>query len=319
MDTEADPIPTPFTEPITMTELMDSRAVNLLSKNQQIVVMYSGGVDSTAVLISFMKNLPENEWDRLKIYYDEESIQENPEFWRIIEPTKIQKILLTATEYDETMREDDYDLITSGWCADQLFGSDIHVVVPDAYHMPWIDGVKEAYKVKLNLPISDKSLEVIESVYSDYAKTFGVTLNQFCEFAWLFNWAVKWGHVANITNLQLAGSKNSGKGMAFFNTLDFQRWSLGRVDRLHKSHVYRNTILYKRPLKQYIYEYNHINSYYMKKGKLNSMIRAQKAASTLTVLTDQGYKIYSFKDCGTCRAKLIERTLNVFRKIPIQY
>ena len=160
MDTEADPVPTPFTEPVSISDLIDARAVELLSRNQQIVVQYSGGVDSTVALIALMKHLPENEWNRITLFYDEGGIEENPEFWSMLNLTKIRKTLLLPSEFVEAMREDDYDLIVSGRCADALFGPNIHVMVPNAYHLPWLDGIREAFKVIPRTKISDTSLEV---------------------------------------------------------------------------------------------------------------------------------------------------------------
>jgi hypothetical protein len=314
MDTSADPIPVPFTESVSFADLMDLRATELLSGKQQIGVMYSGGVDSTAVLISMMKQIPENEWDRIKVFYDTEAITENPEFWKVIKASKIQKVLFNRDSYDSVIKNEDYDILTFGWCADQMFGSDVHLRVPDAYHHPWLQGIKEAFKLKFGLNLPDTSLDAINEVFSEYARTFGLTLNQFCEFAWLFNWGVKWGHVAIMPQMDLVGSKNADKGIAFFNTSDFEKYSLSNFENLHKVNIYKEVSEYKKPLKQYIYDYNHIEDYFVTKGKQNSFGRIAPTNDKILVLTDQGYKLFSAKKTENPFGFLWDSVLEYFKK-----
>lgn len=61
---------------------------------------------------------------------------------------------------------DDCDVITSGWCADQLFGSDVHVRLPDEYNRPWLTGIATAYSELTNdrCRLTENSLQIIKDV-----------------------------------------------------------------------------------------------------------------------------------------------------------
>ena len=63
----ADEIPTPFAEKVPFADLMDVRAQEIIANKERIAVSWSGGVDSTGIVTAILKNLPENERDRLTV------------------------------------------------------------------------------------------------------------------------------------------------------------------------------------------------------------------------------------------------------------
>jgi len=288
----AEEIPTPFGDSfncVTIAELIDARAHEIVSKYQRIAVLYSGGVDSTTVMVSLLKALPSNETDRLIVVYDETSIQENPVFWRdYITKTKCEFVEI-HDHITLTIRELDCDVIVSGWCADQLFGSDLHVNNHDLFNVPWLDGLKETYLRNKGILLSDRTLSTVNCLYADYAKTFDIKLDQFCEFAWMINWSFKFSYLRDELNLRLAYSKNANKGLAFFGTMDFRRWSLTRYPKIKDHCGYKDSLYYKVPLKTYIIEYNQDAKYYKQKNKVGSIRRVNNYLPEIIVDTDQGY------------------------------
>lgn len=107
-------------------EICFERAKSLIdlqnNNKKKINILYSGGIDSTLVLISFLKILEKDEIkDRLVVLMNHKSIQENPQFY-------YQTIRKTCRFEDSVQMWDLYNgknLIVDGELNDQLFGSDM--------------------------------------------------------------------------------------------------------------------------------------------------------------------------------------------------
>lgn len=317
---EADVIPTAFTEPYVFTDLMDARAKQLLADNETIVVSWSGGVDSTGVIVALLRNLPENERNRIKVICTEQSINEGSKFYKMMLDLGVNVII--TTELVDDLGEEDCDVVVSGWCADQLFGSDIHLKNLDLYNKPWIDALNWHISYLYGCKLSKRSESIIADVYSDYAKQLGVNVEQWCEFAWMFNFGVKYTFVKEHSRLVLGGSPNQDKICPFFDALDFQRYSVSRFPMLRETNMYERRQDYKLPLKQYIFDFSGDRDYLEKKGKVNSW-KSQHERNCYTngafpVVTDEGLKLFTNKnageECGTCQSKLTIKVGELFRK-----
>lgn len=314
---QTDEIPTPFDQPVPFSDLMDKAAVDLIQRANggDIVVCWSGGIDSTGVVVALLKHLTDK--SRLKILCSPSALEEYPLFYD--EFLVKQGINVKVTNaIVETLDTIECGVITSGWCSDQLFGSDTHLRIPFAYHMPWIEGVAELYASRTNgrVKLSTASLGILESVYQDYANKLGVTLNQYCEFAWLFNFGCKFSFVKETMRLKMPESVNRDKCIPFYSGFDFQRWSVGNFENIKANNGYTDPEYLKPPIKQYIVEYTNDVDYRNKKGKRNSygMIR-ETPANFISVLTDEGFKVARLSTgCDSCMAKLSHAVGNQFRR-----
>lgn len=311
---QADIIPTPYSVPFTLTELMDARAIELLGSNNVVMVAWSGGIDSTAVLVSLLRNCPENERYRIKVAFTEASINENPNFYKMLTTLGVQ--MLKDEYITDTLREEECDVITSGWCSDQLFGSDVHLKNLDLYNKPWIDALDWHIHNSTGKHIGSKSKDILVEVYSDYANKLGVNLEQWCEFAWMFNFGVKWTGIQAFKQYTLAGSDNLNKLNTFFDTLPFQRFGLTQSFELASQNIYAKPSIYKLALKQYIFEFNKDYEYLKNKGKYASWAGDYSAnpIKGILVLTDDGIKQYKFTSCNGCRSKLLTQVRNYYLK-----
>lgn len=290
--TKNDPILAVPSERLVLSEIVDVRAHAILSEhaNGDVVVSWSGGVDSTAVICALLKNgLPTN---RLHVVCAESSPEEYPWFYRHlidrgVRVTVTDKLVITLNELE-------CSVIVNGWCADQLFGSNIHLRDLSLYNAPWVDALRSMFE-QSRINLSARSYEYLEAVYTDYAKRLGFPIEQWCEFAWLFNFGVKWTYVQHDQNLALAGGKNAGKAVAFFDTQDFQRYSMQRFDRLRERNVNKLNRFYKRQLKQYIYEYTNDSEYFNHKGKRNSWAMVGEDLNQVAVFTESGVRLFRVK------------------------
>jgi hypothetical protein len=69
----------------TFTEVTDDRALEIKKlineENQKFALMYSGGIDSTVVLVALLKNLSTEELKNVVICANKHSVVENPNLW----------------------------------------------------------------------------------------------------------------------------------------------------------------------------------------------------------------------------------------------
>lgn len=273
----------------TINQIINERAQNILRTDKPIAVSWSGGVDSTLVAIALLKNgLSPSD---LTVICAESSKEEYPFFYKWLKKNNVNFI-------EDNKVQSSYEifdgLIVTGWCADQLFGSDIHVRNPDYYNLPWIDGLKLAFNDR-GINLTDKSFDVLNDVYQEYASLLGLKLEQFCEFAWLYNFGCKWTYVSQESQLSFDSQKVRDRFVPFFETIDFQRYSLGRFGKLREVNVNKVNKFYKRPLKKYIYAYLNDASYLNNKGKKNSWALTEDVVSRVGVLDTDGYRQFRFK------------------------
>ncbi len=304
---QTDEIPTPFERSVPFSDLMDQTAVEFINRahSGDIVVCWSGGIDSTGVVVALLKHLDNKA--RLRVLCAPSALEEYPLFYNdfLIKQGINVKVTNAIVETLDTM---DCRVITSGWCSDQLFGSDTHLFIPHAYNLPWVEGVAELYAHRTNgrAKLSASSLDVIEAIYMDYANKLGVTLEQYCEFAWLFNFGCKFTFVKELMRLKMPLSENRDKCIPFYSGFDFQRWSVGNYENLRTNNGYVHPERLKLPIKQYIAEYTNDSNYLYAKGKRNSYgMVSETPVDFISVLTDEGFKIARLSEgCNKCGAKL---------------
>ena len=100
-------------------EIMDRRALDLLKLNSKIYVTWSGGVDSTGILVSILKNWPEADLSRVVVLCNVYSAEEYPEFFNTI--VKKFQVKLIET-FLEQYTYDGY-LVHGDAGGDQIWGS----------------------------------------------------------------------------------------------------------------------------------------------------------------------------------------------------
>lgn len=291
----ADPIPKAFDQYRPIATILDEVARRMLTTYERITVSWSGGVDSTSVVVALLRNMSDADRKRLTIICSQSSCEENPKFYEMMCSMGLN--IIVSEDLRQTLIDADTDVITSGWCADQLYGSDIHLTYPAAYNMNWIDAIKFIWEAKNGTRLGDKSASAIERIYQGYAHNLGVELTDFCEFAWMFNFGCKFSYIRNIMRCQLAGTKNQEKTEGFFDDILFQRWSIGNFENIKHVNIYERPRHYKHALKLYIYEFTEDEAYYRDKGKRNSWGMSHIPVRDFTVVTENNeLKTYRYKD-----------------------
>ena len=239
----------------TLADIMDGRAEELLARSgaegRRLSLFVSGGVDSTAMTVAFLKAADGN-FENLAVVYTKYSEQENPEFFELLKrmPGLTLKKVQPSRGLDDAQEEAMRDgYAVTGWCADQLFGSQINQDMPDMYFRDWRGFIS-----------TSEAVEQFEEAFAHY----GMPIQNFGEFAWFTNFSCKYDFV-KYTDVMIYG-RVTGRMIPFYDTADFNSWSVSNFDRLHR-YPQHEPEHYKRELKEYIYAFDGNRNYLEGKGK----------------------------------------------------
>ncbi|MFK7924313.1 MAG: hypothetical protein AB8H47_20315 [Bacteroidia bacterium] len=243
-----------------------AREIITLSAGRRITVLWSGGIDSTAVLIALYRELSvREERDRLHLLLSQESIDEFPAFFEAIIQDKLAYTRIESTIYEQI---DPADLNITGEHGDQLFGSDklkYHVMTGEAWR-PWEDNLE--YVIAHKLGHKAPAAEIIEYLRPQVAQS-PLPINTLYDYLWWMNFSLKWQHVS----LRLREGLTTGAFALednlchFFQSTDFQRWSLSNPQSKIKS----DWKSYKYIAKEYIHDFFPNEDYLLNKEKEQSL------------------------------------------------
>ena len=93
---------------MSFEEVTNNRAIEIkkrVNTGEQFAVMYSGGIDSTVVLTSLIKNLTAQELESITICASAESIIENPTYWKKFIHNKFKLIDSKTVKYDDLIEQ----------------------------------------------------------------------------------------------------------------------------------------------------------------------------------------------------------------------
>jgi hypothetical protein len=271
----------------TFEDLCNERAVDLLRRadhlGAKLYVFWSGGIDSTLALISFLKNTSEAERKNIVVLLSEESINEYPKFYKEHIRGRLQTDSAMMFPYLLGGRQ----VVVNGEHNDQLFGSDMvgQLIIkfgPSVMHQPYN---RDIFFTFFNDGINDSAgtnfyLDVLEQLR--IAAPVDIATNFLC--LWWFNFSLKWQSVFMRT-LSYTAARNIGRMSLdyiatnyapFYCTQDFQLWSMNNLD----SRIRDSWKTYKWVCKDIIYEYTKDADYRdnkAKKGSLYFLITQQKS------------------------------------------
>lgn len=242
------PIPelTQYSETFAQTcEKTGWELVNKADQNDcSINLMWSGGIDSTVALISIIKT---GKTERLRVLLSPASVEEYPLFFNTFIKDNLQYSLTDNPKAEMRIQ----DINVTGEIGDQLFGSAAILKAYDSGKLfsPYAEYMHKGFLRKLESQIAKCPVEL--------TTTF--------DFLWWFNFSMKYQNV----QLRLYPSVQIpyGKITHFFDTTDFQLWSLNNPDKKIKS----TPESYKFTAKDYIYEFTKDADYRDNKLKIGSL------------------------------------------------
>lgn len=240
---------------------MDKRGKYLLDMAYEnvkhIYLMWSGGIDSTAVFVSFLKNISEEQKKMLHIVMSPRSIDEYKFFYEKYVEGKFDILWTDTKNYIDVYKSALLSGYTiTGDCGDQLYGSHITHTLPY-----WFNSYKD-YLKKVIYP--NKNIDSLIDQFEESFKEYDMNIEYVHDFVWWMNYTCKWDVVSN--SLKYITKTNGENEIAFYNYKDFEIYALNIPHDVHVSE-YRE---YKKDMKQYIYNFTGDRNYYIQKMKVGS-------------------------------------------------
>jgi len=247
-------IQSPHVQSLSWEECCESRALALLKLDKEkYYLSFSGGIDSTSALVSLLRFWPTQDHKRIRVLMTETSILENPAFF----DRHVCKLEFVHSQAQPACKLlDKNSILLTGELGDQLFGSDILSEACDLFGEDCLKGSYKEYAPKLiekrggSRGHGRSIFENLEPIVEECP--FPVrTLH---DFFWWFNFTQKWQYVKfrHLESREWDLSKRYGSHVFhFFDTPEFQRWSLENHDRK----IQKTWESYKFTAKDYIYSF----------------------------------------------------------------
>ena len=273
LNVHIDPIPkVPQNWNKTIEEVFLERAEEIWALDRPVRVWWSGGIDSTAVLISHLRTKkPEHE---LIVYMGDPCVEENPNFYETLKKMESNgELTIQWNDASNIWSFDNWNdgtINVTGEPGDPLYGTFVVEHHINEINSPWDDMFKwedakyvfkaDDYRCNYHRP---KFMEFTEN----FNKKCPFEIKTTFDFTWWLAFAIKWQWIAQRIYPQLDDPSNWQNMLPFYNSPDIQRWSIVNHDLKHKG----SWKTYKWPSKEFIYDYNKDANYRDNKVKEKSI------------------------------------------------
>tara|TARA_B110000211_G_scaffold42834_1_gene44663 strand:- start:11841 stop:12989 length:1149 start_codon:yes stop_codon:yes gene_type:complete len=284
-----EPIPSIHTFNKTFEDCCMDAAKELWKIGKPIELFWSGGIDSSGALIALLETKSEN--DVLNIRYTQESINEFPLMWEKMVKDRNDplpdKEMLSETFFEN------HDIIKiTGECGDQCFGSDALHKNLDRAAKDWetiltwskedLFGIWNGWSNGIS--VTDPTLPIITDnnyrkrknslaeILFEHVDLSPIEIINVFDLYWWMNFCFKWQDVDSRMIFTFTTASSCQSTLSFFNTEDFQKWSLTNHDIKHNG----TWETYKQPAKEYINKYIKDETYRKNKTKEPSLIKILK-------------------------------------------
>jgi hypothetical protein len=250
---------------LTWEELMDKEARRTIEIDSDLYVAYSGGIDSTGIVVSLLKNCTKEELKKVTILCTPSSVYEFPEFFNVI--VKNFKVELATYDLERYAKKGH---IISGAGGDGLFGSATFMeraMTKFDKDFAW-KNYKDTGSILFETYFPGNGKMVFDR-YQPIAEECAYPIENIIDFACWYEFTQHFNN-AIFMHLYLANSFTDmelykNKIVYFFRNKDFEIWSVNNRDCL-----VQNTVdTYKWKAKEYIINYTGLDNYH-NKGKFGS-------------------------------------------------
>lgn len=271
-----------------LCDLFDQRAIELneLAKksNKKIALMWSGGIDSTSVLVSFLKNLSVADLENVEVVLSTESIIENFDFYKNFISSKLKCIHLS--EFDMCNATLEKYMLLHGDPGDCVFGPTStafrHLFDTGRHNFPWQDNlhlISEFFDMdrSVNRELGfgkwyvDRASQNLREVNPENVTTVA-------DWWWWHYFNFKWPTAIVRPFMHLRKNYKAPidrkhrvdyADYTYFNTEAFQQWSYSNLKN-HFKHIDQGKRGIKWEAKAYIFEFDKNEMYANEKIKIAS-------------------------------------------------
>lgn len=239
------PLPSLSKADLVYSDICDQRACELVKSNNKITVSWSGGIDSTLVLVSLLKNGAQK--DQVHVVLTSRSVSEYPEFFTDT-VSKMDYTQVSRHDVRSALKADYQNIIVTGEMNDKFFG------------VMWCAMARR--EMNLDVPYTDYLPEDIHEFIHPFLQKCPIPIFTLCDF---FSWIKIAGHWQSTLVRYYCGLAPDvqKKITHFFDTNDFQKWAIFSTEEKKSP--------YKAPAKRYLLEYTKDQNYYDTKTKVPSL------------------------------------------------
>lgn len=278
-------IPTNFNK--TYDDICEETAIKIIDKskkqNKKIRVMWSGGIDSTLIVVSFLKL---GAYDQLEVLLSYESILENLDFYKNHLLGKVK--MLPANRMKFLYTND--SILVGGEYNDQLLGSNLlpiffkYYTSEDLFSSLNLDKISKTFQPNKN---KNRWLDI----YLEIIKHSPVDIKTNLDFHWYINFCCKWQGLYYRLASYFDMETDFENYLHFFQSEDFQIWSM-----LNHQQNFSCWEDYKKISKIIIRNFDKNDNYYNKKIKLESLTFLAQKNSFCNYIDDRGNKLEILSD-----------------------
>ena len=276
-----EPVP-PFDGSFDMTleQVIRDRCLSLLARHRRLHLLWSGGIDTTAMVVGFLQVATREDWtSRLSVHYCRRSVRENPRFFeRHIRPLPQH----SAIEGHVRDFVDGRRVVVTGDPADMLLGTVFMAKAFDgsaatnpmyfALDKPWRFIVPQMLRERgLLRPGFCAEQEWVQWMETQVCKA-PIAVETLFDWLWWITYSCKFQHdlMRVYYNREAISSSLHETVENFYLSAEWHQWSFHNHDKkmLDKT-VWAS---YKWPLKQYIFNYDGDCEYFAGKVKVKSTL-----------------------------------------------
>jgi hypothetical protein len=298
---------------LNFAEVSDLKAIDfknrINSKNEKFAIMYSGGIDSTAMMVALLRNLSPTELENIFVCTSMPALVENPNFWTKHIFGKFKIIDSSQNKYDDLIKAgytpvtaDDGDCIFGtvfgltiyyNWRAlcdkfnlspesRTFIANNIHRFNdPDLHYSNFKDLLIAYLNVPPNqrfpaVPQENPDPEFGRRLYNKFdlnCKTAGMPINSLHDFFWWLIFNVKMLNCGVRGALYYNDTVDPNTAIHavenWYNDEVYQHWSMNNNNNGQK--IIGGPATYKQAARDYIYSYDKNEWYRSFKLKLESM------------------------------------------------
>lgn len=269
------PMPVMPASKITFSDAADSfgnEIINEIDLGRDIYLMWSGGIDSTAIAVSVLKYIKKHQHPHLHIISSQSSRNENPMFYHNFLSEFNQ---IDLRQFEPANLDLAHSIVLDGEGGDQIFGSSaankIFSIYPEMILKPWRDNT--------DFLRQHWHRDDVPDFYDLFMNLMNITIGQssvpvetLFDFYWWLNFNFKFDSVMFRNTLKI-GENIPDQDFKYFTTQvcrrmfateKMQQWSMsaGAEDKIYQA---RKTVKWSG--KKYIYEFDKNEYYYREKRK----------------------------------------------------
>jgi hypothetical protein len=261
--------------------ITDQLATKLSLEKNKVAVLYSGGIDSTLVVSAIIKNWSPEDQKRVTVYLTNDSIYENPNFYRnhIQHRFQVKKLsYLLDSVYQEN------DLVITGIGGDEIAGPQGLLRIFDSIlDQPYINNIDNLSRLHYN------NCHYVD-LLAHNIKSCSAPVSTVWDFLWWeeFNFkAVSSAYTNMAMHSTLPIPDLCQKTLHWFMDPAYQSWAMSR----HEATYFIEPIKVKTPLKKYIFDLDQNAWYYNFKPKIGSMSTPFPSTTQIFGITESGERI----------------------------